>query len=132
MKFERLYKLLLEASSFSDLPDNPPYGFWIHPNGDFTVVTMMNHDEAAMKIVNSNPTLKAIWIDKTSGMTSIFMKEQEAYFVILRHNYNRVVISNGTLFYAKPVPKDNRVPTNSQLRTAKDLAAFYNLKVEAA
>lgn len=55
--FDKLYHLFLEATSFTTLPDDLPYGFWISPSGDFFVVPVQRHYEIAEEIIQNSAIL---------------------------------------------------------------------------
>lgn len=133
MKFQKLYSLLVESSSFEDLPNKPPYGFFIHPNGDFTIATSQwGHYAAAVTILNEKPELKKKFYDelderdKNRSLDDMMMK---ASIFVFEQNYNRVAIEKPTLYYSETSKYNPFIQvTNAQKRTIKDLAAFYQLE----
>ena len=56
-EFDKIVNLILEATSFLDLPDELPYGFWISPSGEFFVVGFQEHEEIAFDIIQRNAAL---------------------------------------------------------------------------
>lgn len=132
MKFERLYQIILEGN-FSDLPDRPPYGFWISPGGGYFPVRYQNHATMALQIINKNKELsqKFYTPQRLRYKDEYEYLEGDAMTFLMRENYNRVVIEGGILYYMKPSSLYDFIHiTNSQMRTFRDLAAFYNLQLE--
>ena len=92
------------------LPDEPPYGFWIAPDGDFMV------------IADSHSHLQS------GKMVRAFLKD---YRSAGEKGYLRVVKDNNDHKYKCDIPGFGyKTATPRQRSTANDLASFYNLEAE--
>jgi hypothetical protein len=138
--FDQYIESILESNSFVDLPDEPPYGFWISPGGDFFVVGYQEHKSVAEDIVRQNANLNAEFghlLDKPNvNMThyiaskkyirvaKAFGKEYFADFFYT--NVDTIPV----FFYDDSTPETiSFEPTNASLRTLNDIAEFYGLKI---
>ena len=102
------YKL---SSSFMDLPDSPPHGFWVTKDGKFIVVNrMFGHDEA----------VHALFPDIIKGKVGVAALQSA-----MKHGMMRVAKmgSDYGLTY-HPMYTGSTVK-----KTAKDIAEFYNMGV---
>ena len=111
MLFLELYNLIFE-SDFSELPENAPYGFWIYPSGEFSIVNgQRNHAQIAQEIIND------LFPPNT--------KYSNPNIFLLNNGFMRCVSDEYTqsLFF----DRDTVSPSSQQMRTLKDLAIFYNL-----
>ena len=130
MLFLELYNLLLE-NDFSSFPQDVPYGAWIAPSGEITLVrnTFM-HAAVADDIVSGNPKLKEEFLRKRSlGIHT------SSWRFLQSLNYMRCVRSTfagTTEFLYDSISHDGeRLNLNSkQLRAVKDIAAFYGINAE--
>ena len=131
--FDQYVDSLLESTSFLDLPDSPPYGFWISPGGEFFVVSREKHEKVAKEIIKQNPTLKdAYKLEKHKSFYHV-------HYFLTRRKYIRVVESpfNSNkkyyvdLFAYDPSTDKNIsfAPTHSSLKTLKDIAKFYGAEL---
>ncbi len=109
---------LLEATRFEDLPDQCPYGFWVTPQSDIHLVLRhAGHSAVAGELLgykDGPPSMDAYqlgWITIVSVTAG-----DEIIFWYRRRN------ADGT-----PDTKPS-IPT-SQMRTMRDLAAFYNAEL---
>lgn len=130
MTFSRLYDLLLynviEESSFADLPDRPPYGFWIHPDGDFSIIIKpYNHNDWALKLAELKYQEEFAAI-KERFMPTRFKESlgRAAHDFLLEKGYARVVMDDSLIFC-----NTSKASTNRQTKTLKDLSAFYGLRI---
>lgn len=125
--FDNFVNLFLEATSFMDLPDKPPYGFWISPHGEFFSVKFEQHYEVALKIITRNRTLDQEY-DK-AGMP-------DPYEFLTARKYIRMVKSE-QMYYADLYTYTDRMnhkfipfePTNTSVRLIKDIGEFYGMKI---
>lgn len=124
--FDNFVNLFLEATSFLDLPDRPPYGFWISPTGEFFPVRFERHYEEALKIMSRNRKLRQEYEDD---------RHPDMYNFLSSRKYLRVVMEGDT-YYADIFSYDlvNSVivpfiPTNTSVKLLKDIAEFYGKKV---
>ena len=102
------YKLL---SSFNELPETPPYGFWVTNKNQFIAINFMfGHDEA----------LKALFPDIAKNYNGAQLQYQAiiAGFVRMAKNGNKYALT----YHPLKTPK-------SAIKLAKDIAAFYNMGV---
>lgn len=124
--FDKTVNLILEATSFLDLPDDLPYGFWISPSGEFFVVGFQEHASVADEIIES----KADFFEEYNSMESM-----SATNFLAHKKYIRIAKMfrelTGDIFYVdivtgKSIPFE---PTNSSVKTAKDIAEYYGTKI---
>ena len=108
VKVNENYKL---SSSFTELPERPPYGFWITKDGKYIIVDrMFGHDESLRKLF---PSL----IEGKQGVAAL----QSA----MKHGMVRVVkMGNDYGVTYHPM-----YSSNTAKKTAKDIAKFYNMGV---
>lgn len=127
-EFDKFINFILEATSFLDLPDELPYGFWVSPIGEFFVVNFQEHEEVAFEIIES----KANFFEEynsgkgNTGSCTNFLSEKK--YIRIAKMFNELT---GDIFYVDEALNRNVVfePTNSSTRTANDIAAFYNTKI---
>jgi len=106
VKINESFKL---SSSFEELPDKPPYGFWITKNGKYIIVNrMFGHDEALHKLF---PDL----IQGKMGIAALqsAMKQGMIRVVKMGNNY-------GLTYHPMYINKTAK-------KTAKDIAEFYGM-----
>lgn len=126
-KFDAFVSTILESNSFVDLPDSPPYGFWISPGGDFFVVKDQNHARVALDIIKNSESL-------TNELRQKQLIGNTPNNKLSRKKYLRVVVGGGRIYLVdsfyydesnnyKSVPFQ---PTNASLRTLNDICQFYN------
>lgn len=123
--FDRFFKFILEATSFVDLPNYIPYGFWISPSGEYFVVTS-HHLNTGIELIKNNPKLRAHYLEFTKGRNSTLVYE---FLGMLK--YVRVVKEGSYLmadsFYYNENGKQVPFEISSAARkTIKDLGSFYN------
>lgn len=134
MRFSYLVQLIVEDSSFANLPKSAPYGYWIYPNGDFFVVHgVYCHDEYGERLVENSELYKEQYEEwKEAGERAAEERGEEAWMFdssassfLWNHRFIRVVYDRvlETLFWESH--KKSITPT--QLKTIKDLALFYNI-----
>ena len=104
------YKIL---ASFNELPDNPPHGFWVTKSGQFIVVPYMwGHDEA----------INALFPNVANGKagSQLQMNAIKAGFVrMAKLGLSKYGLTYHPLYSSK-----------TAIKTAKDIAAFYNMGVQ--
>jgi len=105
---EGRYKI---SSNFTELPEIPPYGFWITKNGKFVVIgRMFGHDESLNElfpeIVKGKIGLDALQTAMKAGMIRVVKSGNE---------YSLTYHPMWTTATAK--------------KTAKDIASFYNMGI---
>ena len=100
------------CNNFQDLPTEPPHGFWITKTGQFIpVFKMFGHDEA----------LKALFPNIIAGKQGIAALQSA-----MKHGMIRVA-KMGNDFGLTYHPM---YASNAAKKTAKDIAAFYNMGVK--
>ena len=97
---------------FTELPETPPYGFWITKNGGFIVVNkMFGHDESLRELypnlVKDKVGLDALQTAMKAGMIRV-VKMDNMYGLTYHPTWT----------------------TASAKKAAKDIAAFYNMGVK--
>lgn len=130
-RFDTFVNTVLESNSFADLPNSPPYGFWISPGGDFTVVKYQSHGQAALGIIRKSEILSK----ELAGKNLVF---RDAINELSRRKYVRVTIDAGNVYAADVFYYDMEnsfksvrfTPTNQSLRTLNDICEFYNKTIE--
>ena len=100
------------CNNFQDLPTEPPHGFWITKTGQFIpVFKMFGHDEA----------LKALFPNIIAGKQGLAALQSA-----MKHGMIRVAkIGNDFGLTYHPM-----YTSNAAKKTAKDIAAFYNMDVK--
>lgn len=114
MNFECLVNLILEDlkkpkiyNSFIDLPDNPPYGFIVFPDGKYAV---------ARSAYDHNFILKELGTDM---------------FNFLKTGGIRVVKKDATAYYIDGLTQLSKA--RKAISTSKDIAIFYDMaSIEAS
>jgi hypothetical protein len=103
------YKL---SSSFTDLPDSPPHGFWVTKDGKFIVVPYMwGHDEA----------INTLYPQVAAGSmgSRLQMNALKAGLVRMAKIGNTYGLTYHPTYSGKTATK-----------TARDIASFYNMGVQ--
>jgi len=108
-KLTENYKI---SSNFAELPDSAPHGFWVTKDGKFIVVPyMFGHDEVLNTLF---PQIAAGALGSRLQMNA------------LKNGFIRMAkIGNTYGLTYHPV-----YSSNSAKKTAKDIAAFYNMGVQ--
>jgi len=123
MNFSEYYQLF-EATSFEDLPESIPYGFWIYPNADFKIVPSgLKHNNVARMIINILKLSKEFYNFKMEHPLSEYIRDEgeQAYVFLMERNFLRVVYVDSALYYR------GEKTNNAQLKTLKDLAKYYHV-----
>jgi len=119
--FDKKVELILEqlgkyklSTSFVDLPDNAPHGFWITKDGQFvTVYNMFGHDDALQAlfkdVIGNEKGISALTKAMKAGMIRMAKMPLNTYGVTYHPHYLK-----GT----------------GALKTAKDIAQHYNMTLE--
>lgn len=108
------------SSSFAELPENAPYGFWIDKNGKYVIINrMFGHDEALRELYPDviKPAgaryplegLAALQAAMKAGMIRMVKMGVSSYGI----TYHPLFLKGG-----------------SGKKTAKDIAEFYNMNLE--
>lgn len=125
--FDYFVNLFLEFTSFLDLPEKAPYGFWISPDGHFFPVNFQKHDSVGMNIINKNPVLAQEYDEQED--------KHDVYSFLQKRKWLRVAKSNSQIseYYAdcflydvdsmRIVPFE---PTRKSLNTLKDICQYYS------
>lgn len=124
-KFDLFTEGLL--SSFTELPEEVPYGFWITPNGKIYTVDYMKHNSVAIDIIKQfEPHLDDIF-ERGS------IKNRGDFLISM--NYLRLNISSDTCYVdCTYYPDSSNVikrikPTSKAKKTVEDIAMFYDIPV---
>jgi hypothetical protein len=131
-----VFEILME-SSFNSLPENPPYGFWISPEGEiYKVLNFMDHEDVAASIVrNENLTKEYFLLHGKYGKEfsrNNFLRSKK-YIKMVQTKDNEYTI-NLYSFDFDEMKRTGRVlavnfqPTSISLKTAKDICTFYNFE----
>jgi hypothetical protein len=109
------------SKSFLDLPDELPYGFWILPSGEFIVIKrMMGHDEALEDLKDElKIRYPKLSFTGTLGYGSL-EKAMKAGFIRAVRMPGAIGITYHPMFLKGTAAK----------KTAKDIAEFYNTKLQ--
>jgi len=126
-KFNKFVKLFLEETDFNKLPDKPPYGFWISPNGEYFPVPYEKHNAIGWSLIDKFDLDEKFHKWKTSELFS------PSSFLISQ-KFIRVVFYNGTIIYDIELYMDNKTVkypmTASAKRTLKDISEFYRAPIK--
>lgn len=130
-QFDKFVEFILEKNQdMGDLNRNsPPYGFWISPSGEYTVVRPRQHDNIAELIISKNPTLIKKYTRMSVSPANFLSMEK--YLRVVFAPYTDDMLLGDSFYYVKqdkdwvPVKFD---PTVQSLRTFKDLANFYGVR----
>jgi hypothetical protein len=116
-KMEEAYKI---SSTFTELPDTAPYGFWIDKNGKFVIINkMFGHDEA----------LRELYLDvikpagaryPLEGLAALQAAMKAGMIRMVKMGVSSYGITYHPLF----------LKGGSAKKTAKDIAEFYNMNLE--
>ena len=112
-KLTENYKIF---NNFANLPDSPPHGFWVTKNGEYIIVpNLFSHDEA----------LKALYPDMVKGEliggANLQMKAFKAGLLRMAKLGNSG--DYGLTYHPAHA-------TSAAKKTAKDIAAFYNMNLK--
>jgi len=110
---------LLEATRFDDLPEHCPYGFWVTPNSDvYPVYTASGHSRVAGDILgyNDGPPSGDAYQRGWIGIASVPVPGGKRIMWYRRRHPDWT-------------PDTNPNIPASQMRTMKDLAAFYDAEL---
>lgn len=117
--FDAFVRLLLE-SSFTELPDTHPYGFWVSRGGDFFIVPYQGHIRIATQLIKKSPTLFAEY--------SEMHKERRVFpdtFLSKNKGWMRIVCAPPRMWYNF---ENEHTISGKQKQILNDLSAFYNLE----
>ncbi len=120
-KFDTFVEKLI--NSFEELPQNPPYGFWISPEGNlYTVLSSFGHESEAIKILTTY---------EPKYNTQKYY-DDHGWFLI-KKGFVRIVIENDEMYLDHSYYEEGRpivVPISPKARkSAKDISDFYNLNI---
>lgn len=130
-QFDKFVEFILEkVQTMEELNrESPPYGFWISPSGEYTVVRQRQHDSVADAIISKNPSLiKKFMSDPISPAN--FLSKEKYIRVVFAHYTNMLL---GDCFYYIQNEEGAWIPvrfepTSGSLKTFKDLASFYGVR----
>lgn len=106
-------------SSFADLPEEKPYGFWVSPSGHFHIVPWEGHSKMAKIIVNRIPNYKEELAKQHPHLGP-------ASFIMLK-SWARVVCEVENMWFH--LDKRSFQLTPKQKQTLEDLAMFYGMQL---
>ena len=127
--FDNFIKLVLEFTSFLDLPESPPYGFWISPDGHFFPVNFQKHDRVGMDIINKNQTLAKEYDSEED--------KNDVYSFLQKRKWLRVAKSSTNIreYYVDCFVYDADAlkilpfePTRKSFNTLYDICQYYSYK----
>ena len=119
----------MESTSFLDLPDNAPYGFWISPEGEFFTVKSQQHGIVAKEIIESSPRLiEKLGVPnyKCDAMDKLTAEKYIRMAKITSREYTADIYYYANDGKSTIIPFE---PTNSAKRTINDIAEFYNMRI---
>jgi hypothetical protein len=127
--FDRFVKLFLEFTSFLDLPETPPYGFWISPNGHFFPVRFQRHDDVGMNIINKNKFLsKQYDLEENKQDIYSFLQKNKWLRVVKNSEHLKEYYADCFLYDVDSMRSTPFKPTDKSLKTLKDICDFYSFK----
>jgi hypothetical protein len=127
--FDQYVESILESTSFLDLPDTAPYGFWISPEGEFFTVAPQRHGIVAKEIISSSPRLiEKLGVPdfKCDAMDKLTSEKYIRVAKMSSKEYTADVFYYANDGKSTPIPFE---PTNSAKRTLNDIAEFYNMRI---
>lgn len=124
--FDNFVRYILEYTSFVDLPEKPPYGFWISPGGSFYPVGFQKHDSVAMNVINSTPSLSKEF-DDLEDKTDVyeFLQKRKWLRVVKSTNSVRTYLADCFVYNIDVLATISFVPTQKSLKTLKDICEYY-------
>lgn len=135
-KFDNFIHFFLEATSFTTLPDDPPHGFWIAPNGDFFPVKFQKHMEVGFQIAKDYLKIPD---DKISSDTLYTELGKRKFVRVVKDDFSSRVFLADTFYYQyagyfgdtddSPYVKVPFDLTNSSKRTINDIGAHYQYRI---
>lgn len=118
-------------SSFGDLPEDMPYGFWVSPHGKIYSVSYMNHNKVAIDIITQyEPRLNDLFENDSNTIKNRgdFLNSM-GYLRLNIDEYNCYI--DCTYYPTSASINIRRIkPTRLAERTAKDIADFYKVPVK--
>lgn len=109
-----------QLKTFADLPENPPYGFWVTPTGElFVAEDRMSHTTVGEEIIKNN------YLNEYKEMQGRF--NNATRFLYYHKKWGRIVIDDNNVLYLD-VYQDRY--TARQKKTAEDIASFYGCMLE--
>ena len=126
-EFDKFVELFMEARSFLELPDEPPYGFWISPHGDFYPVAFEDHYNTALKIINKNPRLKQEF-NPNRDRVYVFLATRKYIRMVI--DFKKYLVDIFYYDYDKSHNTFPITPSATSLKLIKDIGEFYNLRIE--
>ena len=129
-QFDKFVKFILEkVQTMEELNrESPPYGFWISPSGEYTVVKHQQHDSVADSIISKNPSLKKKYMSDPISQANFLSRER--YIRVVFAHYTNMLLGD-CFYYAQNAGEWVPIrfePTSSSLKTFKDLANFYGVR----
>lgn len=111
------------STRVTDLPDNPPYGFWVDRSGNFKVVPLMRHNVVADEIIRRAND----YLTKHGAQPiKIFDHANDPYDKLFEDGWLRVVIRDlSKAIYYNGIRGEK--PTESQMKFLNFLKDFYDM-----
>lgn len=130
-QFDKFVEFILERMQTMEELNrkSPPYGFWISPSGEYTVVRLHQHDSVADTIISKNPSLIKKYMSDPISSANFLSKEK--YIRVVFAEYTNMLL--GDCFYYTQNEQGEWIPvrfepSSSSLKTFKDLASFYGIR----
>lgn len=137
-EFDKYIKTILEYSSFNDLPNEAPYGFWIAPNGDFFPVKWQQHMQVGFDIAKNYIKLPVEKMDSNTLYSEL--GKRKFVKVVASVDSRRKVFLVDAFYYQyagyfgdvedEPYYKVSFDITNSTKRTLNDIGQVYDYEIE--
>jgi hypothetical protein len=122
--FDNTIRRLIKEMLFKDIPDEPPYGFWIGPDLELYPVTFQGHTKKAGELVlKPRSKLNDAYRQASQESEMSILTPME---FLLKSGFSRVVIESKrlvpypVLFYTKP-------SSRKQKELIQDLAMIYDV-----
>lgn len=125
--FDNFIKLFLEFTSFLDLPEKPPYGFWISPDGHFFPVNFQKHDSVGMDIINKNRTLAQEYdLEENAHDVYSFLQKRKWLRVVKNNTRFNEYYADCFLYDVDSMRSISFEPSRKSLNTLKDICQYYS------
>lgn len=125
--FDNFIKLFLEFTSFLDLPEHAPYGFWISPDGHFFPVNFQKHESVGMDIINKNKVLAQEY-DSEEDKHDVYSFLQKRKWLRLARISSQIreYYVDSFLYDVDSMRSISFEPTRKSLNTLKDICQYYS------
>lgn len=112
------------STRVTDLPDNPPYGFWVDRSGNFKAVGFQQHNvEAAKMLAKAN-----IWLMKHDlPEIKVYDYANDPYDRLFENGWVRVVLrpQSGEIYYNG---ERGHQATQSQMKFLNFIKDLYDMR----